>query len=234
MNNILFGSETFAIALTFSLYFLFQKLHWRFKLFILNPVLMTIIVIIAILSLLGIPYSQYSKGGNFLSLLLKPAVVALGVPLYLQLERMKKQKYAIILSQLAGCIVGIISVIIFAKAFGTSKTILLSLVPKSVTTPIAMEISAVIGGIPSATAGIVIAVGLLGSVAGLWFLKIMGVKNQDAVGIAMGSAAHGLGLAKVAEMSQRHSAFATLGLILNGIFTALMAPWILKLIEKWL
>ncbi len=234
MNNFLLGSDTFAIALTFGLYFVFQKLYSRFNLFFLNPVLTTIITLIAFLQIFGIPYSTYSKGGNFISLLLKPAIVALGVPLYLNLEHIKKQKNGIILSQLAGCVTGIVSVIIFAKIFGASKPIILSLVPKSVTTPLAMEISNSIGGIPSVSAGVVVTVGILGSVAGLWFLKIIRVKHQDAAGIAMGTAAHGLGTARAAELSERHGAFATIGLILNGIFTALFAPWIIKLFEKWL
>ena len=234
MNNFLVGAETFAIALTFILYFGFQKLYLRYKLFFLNPVLTTITALILFLQIFSIPYPVYSGGGKIINFLLKPAIVALGVPLYLQLEHIKRQKYAIILSQLAGCIMGIVSVVAFAKIFGASKTIILSLIPKSVTTPIAMEIANSIGGIPSITAGVVITVGLLGSVAGIWFLKLVRIQNHDAISLSMGTAAHGLGTAKMVEQSERHGAFATLGLIINGIFTAILAPWILKLIENWI
>lgn len=234
MNDFLLHSEAFGIALTFGVYFLFQKIYSRYKLFFLNPVLLTIIFIILLLKIFHIDYSSYAKGGDIIGFLLKPAVVALGVPLYLHLEEIRKQKVAVIVSQLAGCLIGIGSVIGFAKLFGASKPVILSLVPKSVTTPIAMEISSVIGGIPSLTAGVVITVGILGAVLGLRFLKMIRVKDQSAIGIAMGTAAHGLGTARAAEVNQLQGAFGSVGLIINGIFTAILSPWIIQLIKDWL
>jgi len=234
MNEFLSHTEVFAIALTFVVYFAMQKLYDRYKLIFLNPVLLSIVLIIIILKVFNVPYSAYAKGGNIIGFLLKPAIVALGVPLYMQLAEIKKQARGIILSQLAGCIVGIVSVVFFAKIFGASKPVILSLVPKSVTTPIAMEISSSIGGIPALTAGVVITVGILGSIAGVKFLKLLKIKDDAAIGISMGTASHALGTARVAEISYLHGAFGSLGLIINGIFTALFAPWIIELVGRWL
>jgi predicted murein hydrolase (TIGR00659 family) len=234
MIEFISHSEIFGVALTFVVYFLMQKLYSRYRFFFFNPVLLSIVLIILVLELFNIPYSDYNKGGSIIGFLLKPAVVALGVPLYLQLEEIKKQKTGIILSQLAGSILGILSVIFFAKIFGASKPVILSLVAKSVTTPIAMEITSALGGIPSLTAGVVITVGILGSIVALRFLKLLRIRDDAAVGLSMGTAAHGLGTAKAVEISEKHGAFGSLGLILNGIFTAILAPWIVKLLEHWI
>jgi predicted murein hydrolase (TIGR00659 family) len=227
-------TEIFGIALSFVVYFFMQRLHKKYQHFYLHPTLLTITFIIILLNILNIPYTAYEKGGNIISFFLKPAIVALGVPLYLQLEEIKKQTRAIILSQLAGCLIGITSVLFFAKLFGASKPVILSLVPKSVTTPIAIEISKSIGGIPPITAGVVVAVGLLGAIAGIKFLKIIGIKDSAEAGISMGTATHAMGTARANEISEQHGAFSSLGLVINGIFTALLSPWIIKLVERWL
>lgn len=234
MNNYTYITETFAIALTCTVFFLSKKLYEKYNFFLLNPVLVSIVSIIAILKFMDIPFESYNKGGGIITYLLKPAVVALGVPLYLQLKEIKKQKIAIVSSMLAGSIIGILSVILFAKIFGASKPVILSLIPKSVTTPIAIEVSSIIGGIPSLTVGIVITVGVFGSVLGLQFLKFIHVKDDLSIGLAMGAASHGIGTARVAEQNSKQGAFSGLGLILTGIFTALLAPWILVWLGKWI
>lgn len=144
---------------------------------LLQPHLVTIAVIIIFLKLTNISFETYNQGGHLIEFWLKPAVVALGVPLYLQLETIKKQLLPIILSQLAGCIVGVISVVLIAKLMGASQEVILSLAPKSVTTPIAMEVTKTLGGIPSLTAAVVVCVGLLGAVLGFKTMKIMHVRQ---------------------------------------------------------
>ncbi len=158
------------------------------------------------------------------------AVVALGVPLYLQLETIKKQLLPIILSQLAGCIVGVISVVLIAKLMGASQEVILSLAPKSVTTPIAMEVTKTLGGIPSLTAAVVVCVGLLGAVLGFKTMKIMHVGSPIAQGLSMGTAAHAVGTSTAMDISSKYGAYASLGLTLNGIFTALLTPTILRML----
>ena len=165
-------NEFFLLAITFGIYFFAKLLQKKTGILLLNPILLTIAVIIIFLKLTNISFETYNQGGHLIEFWLKPAVVALGVPLYLQLETIKKQLLPIILSQLAGCIVGVISVVLIAKLMGASQEVILSLAPKSVTTPIAMEVTKTLGGIPSLTAAVVVCVGLLGAVLGLSLIHI--------------------------------------------------------------
>lgn len=233
MNDFL-KSDVFVVAFTFLAYFLGLKIKERTKLIILNPILVAVVIIIAFLSVFKINYSDYQKGSKVIDFFLKPAVVALGVPLYQQLEKIKKQALSIILSQLAGCIAGVVSVVVIAKLMGASKEVILSLAPKSVTTPVAMEVSRTIGGIPPLTAAVVMTVGIFGAIFGYTIMKWTGVKNPIAQGLSMGTAAHAVGTSKSMEISPSYGAFSSLGLILNGIFTALLTPYILQLLGIWI
>ena len=138
-------NEFFLLAITFGIFFLAKLLQKKTGIMLLNPILLTIALLIIFLKMTNISYDTYNKGGHLIEFWLKPAVVALGVPLYLQLETIKKQLLPILLSQLAGCIVGVISVVLIAKLMGASDEIIYSLAPKSVTTPIAMEVTKSIG-----------------------------------------------------------------------------------------
>ena len=130
-------NEFFLLAVTFGLFFFAKLLQKKTGIMLLNPILLTIALLILFLKTTGISYETYNEGGHLIEFWLKPAVVALGVPLYLQLETIKKQLLPILLSQLAGCIVGVVSVVLIAKWMGASDEIIYSLAPKSVTTPIA-------------------------------------------------------------------------------------------------
>lgn len=229
-----FNSEIFILALTFSAYFGAQKLQDKTGIILLNPILIAIITIIGILKLLSIDYSVYHQNSRLIEFFLKPAVVALGIPLYQQLEKIKKHALSIIFSQLAGCIAGVVSVVIIAKLMGASKEIILSLVPKSITTPIAMEVSKAIGGIPPLTASVVVVVGIFGGIFGHTIMKWTRVKNPIAQGLSMGTAAHGLGTSISMAISPSYGALASIGLIMNGIFTAILAPTILQLLSFWI
>ena len=145
-------------------------------------------------------------------ILASAAVVALGVPLYQQLETIKKQFMPILMSELAGCLAGIISVVLIAKALGASKPVIMSLAPKSVTTPIAMEVTKSIGGIPSLTAAVVVCVGLLCAVAGYKTMGFARVNSPVAQGLSMGTAAHAMGTATSMDVSKVHGAYASLDL----------------------
>ena len=144
-----FSNDFFLIALTFGSYFVGKLLRRMTGWVIMNPVLVSIVCIIAFLKLTGVSYETYNKGGHMIEFWLRPAVVALGVPLYMQLSTIKKQLTPILLSELAGCVVGVVSVVWIAKELGASREVILSLASKSVTTPIAMEVTKAVGGIPS-------------------------------------------------------------------------------------
>ncbi len=232
--NDLFLNEVFVVAFTFVIYWLAQWLQAKTGIILLNPILITITIIILFLLIFNIDYESYQRGGKYIDFLLKPAVVALGVPLYNQLTVIRKQALSIVISQLAGCITGVVSVVLIAKLMGASREIIFSLAPKSVTTPIAIEISRTIGGIAPLSASVVIVVGIFGAIFGYAILKLAGVKNPMAQSLSMGNASHAIGTSKSMEISPAYGAMSSIGMIVNGIFTALLAPYILKLMGIWI
>ena len=151
------------------------------------------------------------------------------MPLYMQLEKIKKDLVPIMLSELAGCVVGIISVVYVAQKMGASKEVILSLASKSVTTPIAMEVTQVLGGIPSLTAAIVVITGLTGAIIGFKTLYVGHVNHPMALGLSMGAASHALGASAAMDRDEFVGAYASLGLTLNGILTALLTPTVISL-----
>ena len=224
------GNKYLLLALTFGVFALFRGLQRKTGWVLLNPILLTMIVLIVFLKVTGISYETYQEGGHLIEFWLKPAIVALGVPLYLQLEMFKKQWLPILLSQLVGCLVGLVSVILIAKGLGATPEVICSLAPKSVTTPIAMEVSEATGGIPSLSAAVVILVGLFGAVLGFKVMDFGHIKSPIAQGLSMGTASHAIGTSAAMEVGKKYGAYASLGLTLNGIFTALLTPTVLRLL----
>lgn len=223
-------NKFFLLALTFGAFFASKTLQKKTGWVLLNPILLTIAVLILFLKFTGISYETFNEGGHLIEFWLRPAVIALGVPLYLQLEMIKKQLLPIIVSQLAGCLAGVISVVLIAKLMGATPEVICSLAPKSVTTPIAMEVSNATGGIPSLTAAVVVVVGLFGAVFGFKVLALGRVGSPIAQGLSIGTATHAVGTSTAMEVSRKYGAYAGLGLTMNGILTALLTPSILRLL----
>ena len=223
-------NQYFLLALTFIIYVASQLLQRRTGISMLNPILLSTVAIIVFLLVCDIDYDTYSKGGEFIDFWLKPAVVALGVPLYRQLESIKKQFLPILLAEVAGCIVGIASVVIVAQILGASREVVMSLASKSVTTPIAIEVTQAIGGIPALTAAVVVCTGIFGGMTGFRMMKLSRVKSPIAQGLSMGTAAHAVGTSVAMETGYRYGAFSSLGLTISGLFTALLTPFILELL----
>lgn len=221
-------SPIFAIALTMGVYWLAQECQRRTKIVILNPILIAVAIIIVILKLCNVSYASYHSGGQYLEFLLKPAIVALGVPLFLQLEQIKKQAVPIIVSQCVACVTGIVTVVLIAHWLGGSAPVILSLSPKSATTPIAIEVSRMVGGIPALSAIIVILTGILGAAFGMTLLRLFAIKRPIAQGLALGAAAHAVGTAQAMQRSRRLGAYSSIGLILNGTLTGLLTPYLLQ------
>ena len=224
-----FTNKFFLIAVTFISYVSAVILQRRTGLRLLNPILISIAVMICLLMGLGIDYDTYQGAGEYIDMWLKPAVVALGVPLYKQLESIKKQMLPLLTAEMAGCVAGVVSVVVFAELFGASREVVMSLAPKAVTTPIAMEISQSVGGIPALTAAIVVSTGIFGGMTGFKIVKLGHVKSPIATGLSIGTAAHAVGTSAAMERSDRYGAFSSLGLTLNGLLTTLLAPLILRL-----
>lgn len=222
-------NEILWIALTFGIYFLACRLQKLTGWILLNPILLTIALLIALLKLTNVSYEVYRSAGSRIDFWLRPAIVALGVPLYRYLGQIRRQFLPIFLSQLAGCMAGVTSVVGIARLMGASREVVVSLAPKSVTTPIAMEISRATGGVPSLTAAIVVAVGLFGAVFGFGVLELWRVRNPRSQGLSLGTASHAVGTSRAMERGEAYGAYASLGLILNGILTALLTPLLLRL-----
>ncbi|MDE7411660.1 MAG: LrgB family protein [Paramuribaculum sp.] len=221
----------FLIALTFVIYLSACQLRRQFGLSLMNPILISVILLVAFLYSADIEYETYYESGKFIEFWLKPAVVALGVPLYGQLSSIRKQLIPLLMAELAGCIAGLVSVVAIAELFGATKEVIISLAPKAVTTPIAMEISSALGGNPSLTAAVVVCVGIFGGMAGFSMVRLSRIKSSMAGGLSIGTASHAVGTAAAIERGgERYGAFSSLGLTLNGLFTALLAPVILPLL----
>ena len=218
------------LAITFGIYYVARQIQKRTGWVVLNPILITIVALIALLQLTGISYETYEQGGQYIDFWLKPAIVALGVPLYQNLGQIRRHLLPILMSQLVGCLVGLVSVTMIASALGASHEVIVSLAPKSVTTPIAMEVCKTSGGIPSLTAAIVVIVGLFGAIFGFKILEVWHVHNPFSQGISMGTAAHAVGTSRAMEKGETYGAYSSLGLILNGVLTALLTPFVLKLL----
>ena len=218
------------LGLTFIVYYGVQMLQKRYKSVFLNPVLLAVSILIGYLLVFNISYDTYKEAGIYIEFWLKPSNVALGVPLYLQLSKIKKQLIPLIVSEFIGSLIGIISVTYIAKMFGASNEILKSLAPKSVTTPIALEISNTLGGISSLTVAAVIVTGILGAILGFKVLQFSQVKSPMGRGISLGTASHALGIMAAFNLSEKHAIYASLGMIFNGVFTAILAPIIMPYI----
>ena len=193
----------FLLALTFVIYESAYLIQRRTQFALFNPILVTIALIIVFLTMNDISYDTYNQYGKYIEFWLKPAVVALAIPLYKQLSTVKKQLLPIILSALGGCISGIISVVLVADVCGASREIVMSLAAKSVTAPIAMEVTSTLGGIPSLTAAVVVSVGIFGGIVGFSVMRTTKVHSPMAQGLALGGAAHAVGSSRALCVSDR-------------------------------
>lgn len=216
-----------SISLTVCLYISLRYLQLRYNCVLLNPVLLSIAILIVLITSGLMTYDYYHEGSKWLEILFKPAVVALGIPLYQQIRAIRRNFIPILISQIAASIGGILSVIFIAKCLGADKSIIISLAPKSVTTPIAMNISEICGGVPSLTAAVVVCVGILGAMIGKTVMRLGRISHWMAMGIAMGTASHAVGTSEAMKWGERYGAFSSVGLILNGILTAIFTPWLL-------
>ena len=201
---------------------------WKFVLF--NPVLLSVLSIISFLVIFKIDFEAYNIGGQYLGFLLGPTVVALGVLFYEKYEQIKLNLLPFVYAVVIGGTVSIISVCSIAIVLGASEPILRSIAPKSVTTPIAIEIAYIIGGLPYITAGVVIVVGIFGNAFGPAILRSLGIRNKNAIGAALGTAAHGIGTARALAEGNLPGAYAGLAMCINGMLTAVFTPYIVNLV----
>ncbi len=197
---------------------------------LLTPVLVTTILLIAILQVTGTEYDTYMEGGRMISYFLGPSVVALGVPLYRNLRELRSAARAIIPAILVGSIAGVLGAVVPAILMAAPELMVRSLAPKSVTTPIAISLAELIGGDPGLTTSFVVVTGIFGAVLGPVILRLAGVKDPTAWGLAMGTAAHGIGTSRALERDHVSGAAAGLGICLCGIATSVVTPPLVRLL----
>lgn len=191
---------------------------------LLNPVLLSVIAIVAVLYWAGTSYDTYFEGAQFVHFLLGPATVSLAIPLYRQFDRVRRSSAAILVSLLAGTITASVSAIAIAWLLGARPVSIVSLAPKSVTAPVAMGISEQLGGLPSLTAVLVILTGITGAMLGPVVLNVLRVRDWSARGMAIGTASHGIGTARALQVNELAGAFSGLAMGLNALATAILLP----------
>lgn len=194
-----------------------------------NPVLIAVTLLGAMLWASGTPYATYFEGAQFVHFLLGPATVALAVPLHAQGARLKKAVLPVLAGVGVGSVVAVTSALAIARALGADAALLATLAPKSTTAPVAIGIAEGLGGSPTLAAVLVILTGITGALIATPLLTALGFKDWRARGLAVGTAAHGIGTARAFQVHPTAGAFAGIGMGLNAILTAIIAPAILRL-----
>ncbi|KIA82125.1 hypothetical protein BUE93_05610 [Chromobacterium amazonense] len=193
-----------------------------------NPVLLGVLLVLGWLWLSGSSYQQYMNGARFIQLMLGPATVALAVPLYGNLARLKRAVMPLSVSICVGGLTGMLSAAGLGWWLGLDAPVLVSLATRAVTTPIAMSLAGSLGGVPELAAMFVIVSGIVGAVIAPPLFKLLGWHDDMLLGVATGVSAHGIGTARVFHLSEAAGAFAGLAMGLNGVFTAMLLPWLVR------
>lgn len=223
----------FGVALTLLAFAIGQQMYRRLgKRAYLQPVVIGMVLVICALLLLDIPYADYYRTSFLLNLMLGPATVALAIPLYQNLRRIRELFLPIVLTLLCGSIITVGLAVGIMWLFGTEITSQISMTPKSITTPIAMAVSEKLGGVPSLTAVLVMLTGALGAVIGVPLMRRAGIEDDAAKGIALGLSAHAIGTARALEESRECAAFSALAMGITGVLTALLLPLLFALFRS--
>jgi len=225
MNKII-DSQFFGIVLSIVVYLLCRKLNEKTKLAILNPLLLTTALIIAFISALDIPLESYNFGGRYITMLLGPATTVLAYSIYKQIKLLKKNFIPIVIGCLAGSLTSMASAYFLCRLFHLDDTLTSSMLPKSVTTPIAMEVSSGLGGIPSITVAAVVVTGIFGSMICPILIKLLKIKNKVAAGVAIGTCSHAAGTSKAIELGEVEGAMSGIAIGVSGILTVLIAVFL--------
>lgn len=223
-NNILFG-----LVLSLGAFEIGLFINRKTKIAILNPLLISILFIICFLFAFNIDFDTYNNGGQFINVFLGPSTVVLAVPLYKQLDLLKKNAKAILIGVFIGSSLGIFSIIGISYLVGLNTVMIKSLIPKSVTTPIGISVSQQIGGLIPITVLAIIITGIIGAVIGPTICKIFKIEDKVAIGISIGTASHAVGTTKALELGEIEGAMSSLSIGIAGIMTVIIGPLAYKL-----
>lgn len=228
--NAIINSPLFGILLSLVTFEIGVTISKKFKYSFLNPLLIANILIVGFLLTTGISLESYNVGGDYISVMLSPATVVLAVPLYRQISKLKQFWKPILAGIFAGSLTSLACVIVVSKLVGLSETLMLSLLPKSITIPMGSVVSAQIGGIPPVTIIAITVTGITGAVAAPAVCRFCRIKHKVAQGIAIGTASHALGTTRAMEMGEVQGAMSSLSIGVAGLFTAIVTPIIISLI----
>lgn len=232
MYNELTSNPMFGLILSMAVYLIALALFKKFPFPLLNPLIVSIAVIILILVVCKIPYENYYIGGQMLNVLITPATVALAIPLYKTFHLLKKHAKSISIGIITGSLLGTFLTGVFAVLLGVGQKIIVSIMPKSVTTAIALGITEKMGGVTAVTLVMVIFTGVIGAIIGPSVLKWFKITDPVAQGIALGSSAHAIGTSKALEMGRVQGAMAGLAIGVTGIVTVFAAPFMMGIVNR--
>lgn len=226
MNDILLSSTFFGVSISLLTYFFGTFLRKKFNYAIVNPLLISAILTIAFLLIFDVDYDTYNQGAQYLSVFLTPATICLAVPLYRQLEVLKKNVVTVIVPISCGIVVHAVTVITLSKLFQVEEVLTLSLLPKSVTTPIAVGICNELNGIEVVTIMGVMIAGITGAVFGPIVCNLLGIKEPIAQGLGIGSASHAIGTSKALEMGELQGAMSSLAIVVTAVLNVIVIPFV--------
>lgn len=221
LQDLIFNSALFGLILSLVAYEIGLRIKAKLKLAIFNPLLISIILIIAVLLIFDIDYEEYNNGAKYLGYLLTPATMCLAVPLYEQLEILKKNVKAIMAGIISGVITSMSSILALSIIFNFSHTEYVTILPKSITTAIGIGISEELGGIVTITVAVIIITGIFGNMTAEFVCKVFKINEPIARGVAIGSSAHAMGTAKAIEMGPIEAAISSLTIAVAGIVTVI-------------
>lgn len=230
MKEFLTNSVFFGAFISLAAYEAGLLLKRKFRLAILNPLLIATICVMGVLLVLKVDYAQYQEGAKYISFLLTPATVCLAVPLYRQMSLLKKNLKAVAAGILSGVLASLCSVYLLARLFRLTHEQYVTLLPKSITTAIGMGISEELGGMVTITVAVIIITGILGNVIADFVYRIFRIEEPVAKGLALGTASHAIGTAKAMELGQIEGAMSSLAIAVAGLLTVIGASVIAPLL----
>ena len=228
MNEMIAQSTYFGVVLSLLCYWIALKIAAKVKSTLCNPLMISIVLVVIVLSILGISYETYNKSASTLTYFLTPTTVCLAVPLYRQYEVLKSNLKAILAGIVSGCIACMITIAGLVKLFAFDAALTASMLPKSITTAIAIGLSEEIGGIPAITVACIMITGIFGACMASVICKVFKIDHPVAQGLAIGTSAHALGTSRALEIGEVQGAMSSLAIGIAGIMTVIMAPIVMN------
>ncbi len=223
MNQLVASSATFGVVISLIAYYIGMLLKKKTGSSLVNPLLISIVLVILFVLVFHVDYDSYNSSAKYLSYLLTPATVSLAIPLYVEIDRLKKNIKAILISIFVGSLTSMLSIFLLSKLFGFDQSQLVTFLPKSITTAIGMSVSEELGGIVAITVAAIIITGIFGNIIAESILKAFKITDPVAKGLAIGTCSHAIGTSKAMEMGEVEGAMSSLSIVVAGIITVVGA-----------